>query len=147
MQHFVTEGLWITLPARPRSPDERQLPRLPGALHAIEHALIALLPCWPCATAGTSAASPPPCTTRPSCPPSSSTTGTPAGSASPGRGSPRFDQWLRDTRALIRDCPCESGCPSCIQSPKCGNWNEPLDKELALALLDRILEQAPSLRT
>jgi DEAD/DEAH box helicase domain-containing protein len=55
------------------------------------------------------------------------------------QGFGRFAEWARDARDLIRDCPCESGCPSCIQSPKCGNWNEPLDKEAALRLLEAIL--------
>ena len=65
--------------------------------------------------------------------------GHPGGVGIARQGFAQIDQWLRDARALIRDCPCESGCPSCIQSPKCGNWNEPLDKELALTLLNAIL--------
>jgi DEAD/DEAH box helicase domain-containing protein len=46
---------------------------------------------------------------------------------------------LEATRAVIERCPCQRGCPSCVQSPKCGNGNEPLDKAAALGLLRAIL--------
>jgi DEAD/DEAH box helicase domain-containing protein len=55
------------------------------------------------------------------------------------QGFERFPEWLRDAHALVRDCPCESGCPSCIQSPKCGNLNDPLDKDLAIRLMQSML--------
>ncbi len=45
------------------------------------------------------------------------------------------DDHVRATLALIESCPCDDGCPSCVQSPKCGNWNEYLDKSAAIALL------------
>ena len=51
--------------------------------------------------------------------------------------------WLTITRDLIAGCACASGCPSCIQSPKCGNGNEPLDKDGAVRLLDLLLRDAP----
>ncbi|MFA4928863.1 MAG: Zn-binding domain-containing protein, partial [Patulibacter sp.] len=50
----------------------------------------------------------------------------------------RFEEWVDDARRLIDECPCESGCPSCVQSPKCGNLNEPLHKAGALELLERV---------
>jgi DEAD/DEAH box helicase domain-containing protein len=60
------------------------------------------------------------------------------------RGYERAAQWLRSTREVIDACECEHGCPSCIQSPKCGNGNEPLDKRGALELLDALLKQISS---
>ena len=48
---------------------------------------------------------------------------------------------LEATLEVIAACPCQTGCPSCVQSPKCGNWNEPLDKAGAIALVRVILER------
>jgi DEAD/DEAH box helicase domain-containing protein len=56
------------------------------------------------------------------------------------RGFDRFEGWVADTARLLEGCPCERGCPSCVQSPKCGNLNEHLDKTGALTLLRRMLE-------
>jgi len=52
-------------------------------------------------------------------------------------GHRRYD--LAATRQAIADCECDTGCPSCVQSPKCGSGNEPLSKDGALLLLDRLL--------
>jgi len=56
-----------------------------------------------------------------------------------GRGYAEFGRLLGDASRLIGECPCADGCPSCVQSPKCGNLNEPLHKEGALELM-RLME-------
>ncbi|MHB1344730.1 MAG: DEAD/DEAH box helicase [Thermoleophilia bacterium] len=139
-QHFLTEGVWFTFPLELLS-DERQLPRLPGALHAVEHSLIALLPLlamcdrWDIGGLST------PLHAQTELPTIFVYDGHPGGVGIARLGFERVEQWFRDTLRLIKDCGCADGCPSCVQSPKCGNWNEPLDKELALHLLETVLAQ------
>ena len=73
---------------------------------------------------------------------SSSTTATPAASASRGSPSRTSRSSSRDAHRLISECRCRDGCPSCVQSPKCGNLNEPLSKGGAQELLERLLARA-----
>ena len=65
--------------------------------------------------------------------------GHPGGAGFAERGYRRIRPWLKATRETIESCECTSGCPSCIQSPKCGNGNEPLDKAGSIALLRHLL--------
>ena len=65
--------------------------------------------------------------------------GHPGGAGFAERAYACAGEWLSATRAAIAACECAAGCPSCVQSPKCGNGNEPLDKAGAVRLLDVVL--------
>jgi DEAD/DEAH box helicase domain-containing protein len=71
--------------------------------------------------------------------------GHPGGAGFAERGYDKARLWLTATRDAIKACECESGCPSCVQSPKCGNKNNPLDKDAAVTLIDVLLNDASEL--
>jgi DEAD/DEAH box helicase domain-containing protein len=145
-QTFTTQAFWLAIAQRlledaQLDPSEAGQSTTSGALHAAEHGLIALLPLyamcdrwdigglstpwhWQIDTAGIFVYD-----------------GYPGGIGLTRRGYDAFESLAADTRTMIAGCPCESGCPSCVQSPKCGNLNEPLSKTGAVALLDAILRQ------
>ena len=70
--------------------------------------------------------------------------GHPGGAGFAERGYNAATTWLTATRDAIESCACKEGCPSCVQSPKCGNGNNPLDKAGAVRLLDVLLAGAPT---
>jgi DEAD/DEAH box helicase domain-containing protein len=114
------------------------MPRLLGTLHAAEHAMIAVLPLWAMCDRwdiGGLSTNIHPETGRPTV---FIYDGHPGGVGITERGFDQFEGWVRDTTEMIRGCPCSSGCPSCVQSPKCGNLNDMLDKAGALVFLSRL---------
>ena len=70
--------------------------------------------------------------------------GYPGGAGFAERGFSDFEEWVGATRDAVLDCGCAAGCPACVQSPKCGNGNEPLDKAGAIAVLGLALAPVAS---
>ncbi|MCE5253657.1 MAG: DEAD/DEAH box helicase, partial [Actinomycetia bacterium] len=132
-QEFVTEAMWFTIPPE-LLPSQEEVIRLPGAIHAVEHALIALLPLFAMCDRWDIGGLSTPVHSQTEAPTIFVYDGHAGGVGISRQGFERFAEWVHDARNLVRDCRCENGCPSCIQSPKCGNWNEPLDKAAALRL-------------
>lgn len=136
VQELRTHSVWWTLPESVVLDAGIDAPDIPGAAHAAEHASIGLLPlfatCDRWDLGGVSTASHPD-TGQPTV---FVYDGYPGGAGFTEHGFRIAADWLASTREAIHSCGCESGCPSCVQSPKCGNGNNPLDKDLAVVLLD-----------
>jgi DEAD/DEAH box helicase domain-containing protein len=137
---FSTQALWFELDASELADtDTVPLDALLGALHATEHAQIAVLPLiamcdrWDIGGLSTNFH-----------PQTDAATifiydGHPGGIGISRTAFTRFEELCEDAHRLITGCPCASGCPSCVQSPKCGNLNEPLSKAGAGVLLESML--------
>ncbi len=132
---FDTKAFWFDVPGGAIERVAANGVGLDGGLHACEHATIGVLPLYAlCDRSDIGGVSTP----------HDFSTGVPhvyVYDAYPGgigiadMGYSMIEQLWRATLSLVRDCPCSDGCPSCIQSPKCGNNNEPLDKQGAIAIL------------
>ncbi|MGA2320104.1 MAG: DEAD/DEAH box helicase [Solirubrobacteraceae bacterium] len=139
---FPTQALWFELDAGEL---EQTIPLevLLGALHATEHSQIAVLPliamCDRWDIGGLSTNFHP----QTGVPTIFIYDGHPGGIGIARTAFARFEELCGDALRLICECPCSSGCPSCVQSPKCGNLNEPLSKAGARLLLERMLTAAP----
>jgi DEAD/DEAH box helicase domain-containing protein len=135
---FETEAVWF-------APDGwmleglEEMPRLLGSLHAAEHSLIALLPLWAMCDRWDIGGLSTNLHFQTGRPTIFVYDGHAGGVGITERGFDSFEGWAADTAKLLDGCPCDHGCPSCVQSPKCGNLNEPLDKAGALTLLERML--------
>ncbi|HEY2397493.1 MAG TPA: DEAD/DEAH box helicase [Solirubrobacteraceae bacterium] len=138
---FPTQALWFELETGELD-EWLPLDALLGSLHATEHAQIAVLPllamCDRWDIGGLSTNFHP----QTGAPTIFIYDGHPGGIGIARTAFARFEELCEDARRLIAGCPCASGCPSCVQSPKCGNLNEPLSKAGAVALLERMLHGA-----
>ncbi|MDY7001596.1 MAG: Zn-binding domain-containing protein [Thermodesulfobacteriota bacterium] len=135
---FETEGLWLEIPRRVQDLAEDERLHFMGGIHALEHAAIGILPLLVMTDRNDLGG-----ISTPFHPQVGSAAvfiydGVPGGV---GLSSSAFDQageLLERTLGVIESCSCEFGCPSCIQSPKCGSGNRPLDKTCALFLLEAL---------
>ncbi|WP_101395065.1 DEAD/DEAH box helicase [Phycicoccus duodecadis] len=136
---LTTKAVWWTVPEEVLEAAGVGAPDVPGALHAAEHAAIGMLPLvatsdrWD--VGGVSTALHP----DTGLPTVMVYDGYPGGAGFAERAFEAFEAWVGATRDAVLGCPCRSGCPACVQSPKCGNGNEPLDKAGAVTVLELAL--------
>jgi DEAD/DEAH box helicase domain-containing protein len=134
---FETEAIWY-LPEPDQLDGLEKMPTLLGTLHAAEHSMIALLPLWAMCDRwdiGGLSTNIHFQTNRPTV---FIYDGHSGGVGITERGFNAFEGWVEDTARMLEGCPCADGCPSCVQSPKCGNLNEMLDKDGALTFVRRL---------
>jgi DEAD/DEAH box helicase domain-containing protein len=142
---FETRGLWFALPPLPQRAEpgnaRPSFIEFLGALHAAEHAFIGILPLFAMCDRGDIGGLSVAVHRQTRVPTVFVYDGYPGGVGISERGYDAFEEVARDTLGVLARCPCKSGCPACVQSPKCGNWNEPLSKEGAVAVLRYLLGQ------
>ena len=134
-RRFNTVGLWFDIPPDVLDDVRRNKLDLAGGLHAAEHAAIGVLPLFAmCDRNDIGGVSTPlhPDTGKPQV---FIYDGHAGGIGIAERGYQIIEDLWTTTLRAVSECPCSDGCPSCIQSPKCGNNNHPLDKRVAMALL------------
>ena len=139
---LTTKAVWWTVPEDVLTAAGVAPASVPGALHAAEHAAIGMLPLvatsdrWDVGGVSTALH---PDTGEPTI---MVFDGYPGGAGFAERGFSAFEAWVRATRDAVLACACPTGCPACVQSPKCGNGNEPLDKDGAVTVLELALPPA-----
>jgi len=138
-QNFPTQALWYVLGNALAGPRALSPEVLLGALHAAEHSQIAVLPLlamcdrWDIGGLSTNIHF------QTGEPTIFIYDGHPGGVGIAKRGYDEFERLVGDAARLVGECPCADGCPSCVQSPKCGNLNEPLHKQGSLELMESII--------
>ena len=124
---FETEAIWFC-PTSASCEGLDEMPTLLSSLHAAEHSLIALLPLWAMCDRWDIGGLSTNIHLQTGLPTIFVYDGHAGGVGITERGFERFEGWVADTARMLTGCPCAAGCPSCVQSPKCGNLNEFLDK-------------------
>jgi DEAD/DEAH box helicase domain-containing protein len=136
---FPTVTFWFDIPRK----IVHQLAELgldfAGGIHATEHAAIALLPLFALCDRNDIGGVSTPAHADTGKPQIFIYDAYPGGVGIAERGFEFIEELWKATLALVKDCPCESGCPACVQSPKCGNYNEPLDKKAAVVILEGLV--------
>jgi DEAD/DEAH box helicase domain-containing protein len=143
VRELRTVAVWFTVSPRSLADAGVAPADIPGALHAAEHAAIGLLPlmatCDRWDIGGLSTAN----HQDTEAPTVFVYDGHPGGAGFAERAYATAAAWLQATREAIASCGCETGCPACVQSPKCGNGNNPLAKDEAVMVLDTVLANLP----
>jgi DEAD/DEAH box helicase domain-containing protein len=140
---FETVGLWLTIPEGVPDLVRQRGGDFMGALHAAEHAMIALFPLLAISDRGDIGGISYIFHPQVGAPAIFVYDGHEGGAGLAAKGFADLVDLLGRTADLLRACPCEDGCPSCVQSPKCGNGNQPLDKVHAALVLEILLGREP----
>ncbi len=136
---FETEGLWIKIDRSTSIFIDSEGFDIAGTLHAVEHTAIACIPLFALCDRGDIGGLSYTCYPKFKLPAIFIYDGYEGGIGLTKRVIEIIGDWLMATLRIIDECPCEEGCPSCIQDPQCGSANQPLDKEGARSLLRRWL--------
>jgi DEAD/DEAH box helicase domain-containing protein len=136
---FETEGLWIEIPDQLRAMMEKEQRHFMGAIHAIEHALIGIFPLLVLCDRNDIGGIAYPFHPQVQGSAIFIYDGHPGGVGLCRQAFSRGAELFRAGLDTISACPCETGCPSCVHSPKCGSGNRPIDKEAAAYLLSAMI--------
>jgi len=140
---FETEGLWFEVQDAARREVEDAFMHFMGSIHALEHAAIGILPLLVMTDRNDLGGISTPMHPQVGRPCVFIYDGMPGGAGLSRSAYEKAGELFASTREVIAGCPCETGCPSCVQSPKCGSGNRPIDKDGALFLLDAMRRCAP----
>jgi DEAD/DEAH box helicase domain-containing protein len=132
---FETEGIWLDVPDDARRNAEAEYLHFMGGIHALEHAAIGILPLLVLTDRNDLGGISTPMHQQTGGAAVFIYDGMPGGAGLTREAFARAEELMERTLAVVRDCPCELGCPSCVHSPKCGSGNRPIDKAAALFLL------------
>ncbi len=135
---FETEGLWLEIPVAVREACEKHRLHFMGGIHALEHAIIGILPLLVLTDRRDLGGISQPVHPQLKNPAVFVYDGQPGGIGLSRAAFAQAEDMLERTLEVIQSCPCELGCPTCIHSPKCGSGNRPLDKQSALCILQSL---------
>jgi len=136
---FETQGLWFKIPIQIQRQAEAQFLHFMGGIHAIEHASIGIFPLLVMADRNDLGGIATPLHPQVGSASIFIYDGIPGGAGLSRQAYKKAKDLLENTLDVIQACPCETGCPSCVHSPKCGSGNRPIDKTAAVFLLNNII--------
>jgi len=137
---FETEGIWLKIPPAAQQRTEAENLHFMGGIHALEHAAIGMFPLLVMTDRNDLGGISIPLHPQIGCAAVFVYDAASGGAGLCGQAFARAHDLLTHTFKAIGSCPCETGCPSCVHSPKCGSGNRPIDKAAALFILDQIID-------
>ena len=144
---FKTQGLWIVVPDHVLDIVETRRLHFMGGIHALEHAAIGIMPLLVMTDRNDLGGISIPFHPQIGKAAVFIYDGVPGGMGLSGQAFERAGELLENTLTAISSCPCDTGCPACVHSPKCGSGNRPIDKASALKILELMMDKTASMET